>query len=239
MFARLSPFDRRDDGTLCVRPFLSGAPRWPVLPGAVLLLAVAIGIDDVRRALERPALGVSSGPDLRDLFGGGTERSRGSADDRAVRLHRARSRASTGSASRGCARWASGHDARELASRFAHSLIPIALAYLVAHYFSLLVFDGQAIAYLLSDPLADGSDLLRRGRSAASTTRSSRAPRSGTCRWSRSWRGTWPALALAHDRALALYEQAREATRSQYWMLVVMVGFTSLGLWLLSSIGER
>jgi hypothetical protein len=46
-------------------------------------------------------------------------------------------------------------------------------------------------------------------------------------------------LVLAHDRALAIYEKAREATRSQYWMLVVMVGFTSLGLWLLSSIGER
>ena len=43
-------------------------------------------------------------------------------------------------------------------------------------------------------------------------------------------------LVLAHDRALALYRRAREATRSQYWMLVVMVGFTSLGLWLLSAV---
>jgi hypothetical protein len=42
------------------------------------------------------------------------------------------------------------------------------------------------------------------------------------------------ALILAHDRALQLYDDARLAVRSQYWMLAVMVGFTSLALWLLS-----
>ena len=42
------------------------------------------------------------------------------------------------------------------------------------------------------------------------------------------------ALALAHDRALAIYDDARQAVRSQYWMLAMMVGFTSLALWLLS-----
>jgi hypothetical protein len=42
------------------------------------------------------------------------------------------------------------------------------------------------------------------------------------------------ALVLAHDRALVMYEDARQAVRSQYWMLGVMVGFTSLALWLLS-----
>jgi len=43
-------------------------------------------------------------------------------------------------------------------------------------------------------------------------------------------------LALAHDRALVTYRSTQDAVRSQYWMLVVMVGFTSLGLWLLSSV---
>jgi hypothetical protein len=43
-------------------------------------------------------------------------------------------------------------------------------------------------------------------------------------------------LVLAHDRALASFRRERDATRSQYWMLTVMVGFTSLGLWLLASI---
>jgi hypothetical protein len=44
-------------------------------------------------------------------------------------------------------------------------------------------------------------------------------------------------LTLAHDRALALYGQASQAVRSQYWMLAVMVGFTSLALWLLAQAG--
>ena len=43
------------------------------------------------------------------------------------------------------------------------------------------------------------------------------------------------ALVLAHDRALILYGGARDASRSQIVMLIVMVAFTCLGLWLLSS----
>ena len=39
---------------------------------------------------------------------------------------------------------------------------------------------------------------------------------------------------LGHDRALKVYGDARLAARSQYWMLALMVGFTSLGLFLLS-----
>jgi len=45
------------------------------------------------------------------------------------------------------------------------------------------------------------------------------------------------ALALAHDRALAVYRDARQAVRSQYWMLYIMVGFTGLALWLLRQAG--
>ncbi len=112
--------------------------------------------------------------------------------------------------------------------------MPIALAYVVAHYFSLLAYQGQAVAYLASDPLGDGSDLL--GTASASIDYSIIDAN-----------GIWyvqvgalvlghvAGLVLAHDRALALYRNGRDATRSQYWMLAVMVGFTSLGLWLLSA----
>ena len=41
-------------------------------------------------------------------------------------------------------------------------------------------------------------------------------------------------LVLAHDKALSIWSDIRVATRAQYWMLVVMVGFTCLGLALLS-----
>ena len=46
------------------------------------------------------------------------------------------------------------------------------------------------------------------------------------------------ALILAHDRAISLYPDPRQAVRSQYWMLAVMVGFTSLALWLISGAGS-
>ena len=46
------------------------------------------------------------------------------------------------------------------------------------------------------------------------------------------------ALTLAHDRALVLYREAKDAVRSQYWMLAIMVGFTSLALWLLSQANQ-
>ena len=46
------------------------------------------------------------------------------------------------------------------------------------------------------------------------------------------------ALVLAHDRALVLYPDAKLAVRSQYWMLAIMVGFTSLALWLLAQAGK-
>ena len=46
-----------------------------------------------------------------------------------------------------------------LSRAFAHTLIPIAAAYVVAHYFSLLAYNGQDLWRLASDPLGDGSDL--------------------------------------------------------------------------------
>ena len=52
-----------------------------------------------------------------------------------------------------------GYGAGELAGRFAHTLLPIAIGYLVAHYFSLLVFTGQLLIPLASDPLGTGANL--------------------------------------------------------------------------------
>ena len=53
-----------------------------------------------------------------------------------------------------------GLDRTGLSRQFAHTLIPIALAYLVAHYFSAFLYQEQAqFTYILSDPLGHGSDL--------------------------------------------------------------------------------
>jgi hypothetical protein len=128
-----------------------------------------------------------------------------------------------------------GHEASDLARRFAHTLIPIAFAYAFAHYFSLLVFQGQGAIHLISDPLGHGSDLFGTAKTGINY---------GVI----SSKGVWyvqvgalvvghiSGLILAHDRAVAMYRQVGDALRSQYWMLVVMVGFTSLGLWLLSAV---
>ncbi|MDQ3630165.1 MAG: fenitrothion hydrolase, partial [Actinomycetota bacterium] len=122
----------------------------------------------------------------------------------------------------------------QLARLFAHGLIPIALAYVIAHYFGLLASEGQAMGYLVSDPLGRGWDVFGTARASIDY---------GWISASAIWYvqvvalvvGHVAGLTLAHDRALATYDTARAATQSQYWMLAVMVGFTSLALWLLSA----
>ena len=126
-----------------------------------------------------------------------------------------------------------GFSTGRLARAFAHSLVPIALAYVAAHYFTLLLFQGQSISFLASDPLGEGSDLFGTANSQIDYTL---IGANATWYWQVGFvvAGHVAALTLAHDRALALYDQAKLAVRSQYWMLAVMVGFTSLALWLLS-----
>jgi hypothetical protein len=127
-----------------------------------------------------------------------------------------------------------GFGASELAGRFVHSLVPIALAYVAAHYLTLLLYQGQAIWSLASNPLGEaGTDLFGTADRAIDYT-----VIGATSAW--YWQvgfvvaGHVLALTLAHDRAIAIYDKPQLAVRSQYWMLVIMVGFTSLALWLLS-----
>jgi hypothetical protein len=119
----------------------------------------------------------------------------------------------------------------ELAAAFVHSLVPIAFAYALAHYFSLLVFEGQSALALASDPLGRGWDLFgTAGRAvnftAVSTTTIAYVQAGGIVA------GHVAGVVVAHDRALALFP-AREATRSQYPLLAAMVLFTVGGLGLL------
>jgi hypothetical protein len=118
---------------------------------------------------------------------------------------------------------------------FAHSLIPIALAYLVAHYFSFFVFQEQAqFTYLLSDPLGTGTtDLFGTASSGVNYTILS-ANTIWYVQVASLVVGHVIGLMLAHDRALVYWRDYRRATASQYWMLAVMVAFTCFGLYLLS-----
>ncbi|HWO46669.1 MAG TPA: fenitrothion hydrolase, partial [Solirubrobacterales bacterium] len=124
---------------------------------------------------------------------------------------------------------------KKLRVGFAHTLIPIALAYLVAHYFSLFVFQEQAqFTYLLSDPLGTGTTDLFGTASAGVDYTVLTANAIWYVQVGALIVGHVLGLMLAHDRALVYWPNYRKATASQYWMLAVMVAFTCFGLYLLS-----
>lgn len=235
LISRLSIFERREN-QIGVRAFLSGLPSWPVLPGSVAFVCTLIGTVSFD--------GFSAGPTWNGTFVvpiGNFFESLGLSPVRGIELTFglgliAFSLLTYGFYRLGIAGARSASDefsSRELAVRFVHSLAPIALVYAAAHYVSFLVFQGQAIIPLTSDPLGRGSDLF-----GTADVTINYALLGADFFWYLQIAfvvlGHVGALVLAHDRAVAMYASPRAATRSQYWMLAVMIGFTSLALWLLS-----
>jgi hypothetical protein len=121
----------------------------------------------------------------------------------------------------------------ELARGFAFTLVPIALAYHLAHYLSFLLIQGQYIVPLASDPFGRGWNLF------------------GTAGWRVDigivgarfeWHvavgaivaGHVWAVWLAHRRALELFPARRPALRSQYAMTALMVVYTVTSLSILA-----
>ncbi|MFG1914599.1 hypothetical protein [Micromonospora sp. NPDC048898] len=122
-------------------------------------------------------------------------------------------------------------DARAVPGEIAHSIVPIAVGYVVAHYYSLLILEGQRTVALLSDPLGTGANWL------------------GTADWEPHTGLVTPSgvaslqitvivlghlvgTLLAHDRALYLFPRAR-AVAGQLPLLALMVAYTVAGLLLL------
>lgn len=234
LYGRIAPL-HFEGGVLRTRPWLSGLPRLTAVPGTVALLCVMIGTT----SFDGFSLGSTwsdLAPRLQDRFvdlGFSLEHALELAFTVGLvavvllvsglyRIGIAGMR-SVGGTSSGA----------ELAGRFVHTLVPISLAYVIAHYVSSVLYQGQAMAYLISDPLGDGSDLF------GTADRTIDYFISATGIWyvqvAALVLGHAAGLVLSHDRALVLYRRPRDATRSQYWMLAIMVGFTSLGLWLLSA----
>lgn len=237
MFSRISPLEVRD-GRLGLRPWLSGAVGWGLVPGSVALVLLLIAGTTYDGAAE----GILAGPidGLYELINGGAN---AEGDVLARRLTASIFMLLTfavvaaiywggimGMRSEG-----GPMSTRELGRTFAFCFIPIAFAYTLAHYFSLVVFQEQAqFTYLLSDPLGNGSDFF----GTASGTVDLRVVSSEAVWYVQVASlvvGHVVALAMGHDKALALYQDLRRATRSQYWMLALMVSFTVLGLALLSA----
>jgi hypothetical protein len=114
---------------------------------------------------------------------------------------------------------------------FVHSLVPILVGYTLAHYFSLVVFQGQMGYILASDPFDRGWNLF------------------GTADWRMNLvlvstaaialiqvgaivTGHILGVVTAHDRAVAVFDK-RDQVRGQYLLLVVMVFYTLCGIALL------
>jgi hypothetical protein len=238
LLSRISPIETRDR-VVGLRPPLGGLSRLDLAPGTVAFVMVMIGTVTFD-GLSQGALWGEVEPALQDLF-----TSLGVALDAALELAGTVGLVATvfliaGFYALGMegARSVGGSlSAAQLRSTFAHSLVPIAAVYVIAHYLTYLIYEGQAIQYLASDPFGQGWDLF--GTASAAIDFSIIGEHA-------TWYlrvglvvvGHVAALTLAHDRALKTYGHANEAVRSQYWMLSIMIGFTMLALWLLYQAGR-
>ncbi len=113
------------------------------------------------------------------------------------------------------------------------SLVPIAIAYHLAHYLSYLLLAGQLIIPLASDPFGAGWDLF-----GSAGYRMDLSVVDARFAWytavSAIVLGHVIALYLAHVMALRLFGEVRAAVRSQVPVAALMVGYTAVSLWILS-----
>jgi len=222
LLAAIAPFHRDEDGRIALRAPIVGLADVRPRPGTAALILVVLGgttFDGVTRT---------------DLW---TDRIR-TTNDALLMLYGTVGLLATIAVVWGLYRYAvgdaaalTGDDKDELTDDFVHSLVPIALGYAVAHYFSLLVFEGQRMLALLSDPFDTGADLLGTADwsvdfTAVSTTTIGVVQVAGIVL------GHVAGVVLAHDRAVARFAFGTQK-RAQQGMLVAMVTYTVGGLLLL------
>jgi hypothetical protein len=118
------------------------------------------------------------------------------------------------------------------------SIIPISLVYHFSHYLTALMVDGQYAVAALSDPFDTGLNLLGFARNEVTTS---------FLNTYEGARGIWNAqtvaivsghvlgILLAHLLAARRVADYRAAVVSQIPLALVMVAYTLVGLWLLSS----
>jgi hypothetical protein len=232
LLSRISWFGRRDDGTLVVRTPFSGLSVTDWTPGTIAMVAVMLGstfFDGFSRTsiwqnrYYDVQVDLIDRPSLADLVG--QLMSLGGLLLCVVFVGLAFRLAVAGTESIA--------DRRPLSQEFIDSLIPIAFVYIIAHYFSLLLYQGEVGVKLLSDPWGRGWDLF--GTHSFEPNFTFLTPHM-------IWYvqvgalviGHVVGLAVAHDRAVGLFHSPRMALWTQYPMLVLMVLFTVGGLWVLS-----
>jgi hypothetical protein len=232
LLARVSPL-AREEGRLVVRWPCSGLSLEPRRPGTIAFLSVMLGsvaFDGFSRTqiwqdrYYQVQVDLLENPSLADLAGIMMNLGGLLAAVLAVGLLFEAAVWSAG--------WI-GRSHRRLGNSFVLSLVPIALVYAVAHYFSLLILQGQVAIKLASDPFGWGWDVL--GTRSFSPDFTILGPNT-------IWyvqvgalvAGHVAGLAVAHDRAVGLFRPSRVAIATQYPMLALMIAYTVGGLWLLS-----
>ena len=223
LLSRMAVLARRDDGRVMLRPPLSGLPGLEPRPGLVAFVMVIIGATTFD--------GLSGTSTWLSWTGGLSGMGlavAGTAGLLATILAVSMAYVLAMGAASAVARtpW------HPLAVRFVHSLVPIAFAYVAAHYFSYLLLEGQGGIALLSDPFGFGWDLFGTATLAINFTLLSAVA---------IWyvqvfaivAGHVAGVILAHDRSVAAFRSSL-AMRTQYALLAVMVLFTMTGLLILS-----
>jgi hypothetical protein len=122
----------------------------------------------------------------------------------------------------------------DLEDQLAISLIPVAIGYAVAHYFSLLVFEGHFLLIQASDPFGNGSDFFRTrlGRvnyRSIGATGIARAQAIGIIG------GHLAGVVAGHERAVTVLPKER-SIYAQFALIAVMAVFAMLGLLLMVNV---
>jgi hypothetical protein len=120
----------------------------------------------------------------------------------------------------------------QMPGRLAHSLVPIIVGYMVAHYLTLLVETGQLTLIQASDPLGTGMNLFGTADRQVDLWLSLHPTVLATIKVVAIVTGHVLGVIAAHDRAISLLPSRDHAT-AQLPLLLVMVGYTFTGLYLL------
>ena len=120
---------------------------------------------------------------------------------------------------------------RRMLTDFAPSIVPIAFAYHVGHYFSLVIFEGQTFLALLSRPFGGTADLFGTAHFEINYLLVSTGV-IALVQAITTVGGHLAGVVLAHDKAVSKFKP-RHALRSQYGLLMMMLAFTITGIFLL------
>jgi hypothetical protein len=132
---------------------------------------------------------------------------------------------------------------RMLSGRLVYSIVPIAVAFHIAHYLTLLLINGQYALAVFTDPLNLGWNLFGLSPDFHVTVSFLNNIQDVSLIWTMQTAviviGHVIGITLAHLIALSAMANSahpmRDATRSQLPLALLMVGYTAFGLWLLST----